>query len=61
MSAAILIPAGVESQLVVGQHVGPLLGQRHVIDAQARRCRHTKLARRLHATVSGENTILSVD
>ena len=57
----LLVPAGVEGELIVGQHIGPLLGRRQMADAKAGRRRHAEFARRLGAAVPGENAIVAVD
>ena len=57
----LFVPAGVEGELVVGQHIGPLLGRRHVVDPQARHGRHPKFSRGLDPAVAGEDAIVSID
>jgi hypothetical protein len=56
-----LIPARVEGELIVRQHVGALLCGRHVLDAQARNSLHPELARRLNAAVASQDPVLAVD
>ena len=57
----VLVPAGVQRQLVVGEHIGPLLGRRHGLDADAGHRRHAEELRRLDPAMAGEDGVLGVD
>ena len=56
----VLVPAGVQRQLVVGEHVGPLLGRGHGLDADAGHRRHAEELRRLDPAMAGEDGVLGV-
>ena len=57
----LIVPAGIQSQLVVRNHIGALFRLGHVLDAQAGHLRHTKLLRRRHPAVAGKDRARLVD
>ena len=54
----LLVPAGIERQLVVGKHIGPLLLRRHVLEPDAGHLGHAEELRRLDPAVAGEDRVL---
>jgi hypothetical protein len=47
--------------LVVRDHIRPLFGRRHCLDANAGHCPQAEELRRLHPAVAGEDCVLNVD
>ena len=57
----LVIPAGIESDAVVGENVGALLRLAHVRAVDARHTRQPKPSRRLYTSMAGNNAALAVD
>ena len=57
----LLVPAGIERQLVVGEHVGALLRRASCFEANAGHFCHAEQLRRLDPAVAGEDRVLAVD
>jgi hypothetical protein len=55
------IPAGVERQLVVGEHIGAALRRREVRQDDARHLVEAEQMRGEHPAVAGDNAVLFVD
>jgi hypothetical protein len=55
------IPAGVERQLVVGEHIGAALRRREVRQDDARHLVDAEHMRGAHPAVAGDNAVLFVD
>ena len=56
-----LVPAGIFSQFVVGDDVGPDLFFGHLIEANRRHFGNAKQLRRLYSPMSGDDAILSIN
>ena len=56
-----LVPAGVQRQLVVGQHIGALLRLAHVRELDHRHPLQPELACRQHPAVPGDDAARAVD
>ena len=56
-----LIPAGVQRQLVVGQHVSPLLRLAHMRELDHRHLLQPELSRRQHPAMAGDDAVCAVD
>jgi hypothetical protein len=57
----LLVPSGVERELVVGKHVGPLLGGAHCLNASAGNGVESQVRGGGHTPVAGENHVGLVD
>ena len=56
-----LVPAGVQRQLVVGQHVGALLRLAHVRELDHRHPLQTQLPCRQHPAMTGDDAVRAID
>src|SRR5262249_891993 len=57
----LIVPAGVECDLVVGKDIGSLLGCRHAVDAKAWDGLHPQKLGGFDTTVTSEDLVVSVD
>src|SRR5262249_44748843 len=57
----LLVPAGVECDLVVGEDIGPLLGCRHAVDAKAWDGLHPQKLGGFDTAVTSEDLVISID
>jgi hypothetical protein len=55
------VPAGIEGQLVVGQHIGPALGRIEVGQAQRRNTLHAQQLCGFHPAVAGDDLVIIAD
>lgn len=57
----VFVPAGIQCQLVVGYHIGPLQLQRHMFDPDTRHRGHVQHSRRLNPAMAGKDRVGNIN